>query len=922
MRTPSYKRIEDIELNEAIPLEVIHTDSSEHRPESNDADDEYTVNYDHDENDSDSSATSEIFAEINDYTKSGPGEETFEDDAGFQTQWNKFKTGPATSKLLLVISALFFVLIWAGFLVVYSNGNARRQAASLWHGSETNVVELSHRNISLNSFDPNNKNITFANIRKGFYTPSFSPIRWLSSPQFPKNHEDTTKGYYVTRKRDRLVVLLADSNYEHTVLDSKQFSYGNRFYYAQDVILNPGSPVDDIDAVHLLRSDLVLQWRHSSFSLFWLWKSVSGEVFPVQPQQTKTGKLSKLHFAKFDPTGKNLVFGFEHDIYLMDVHTHKVLPISNTGNSDVFNGKPDWVYEEEIYPQDHMVWWSPDLKNLVYAQINDTEVGAYGLDYYVKGLGEVAMSYNDLDSRAEKGGEIVNQYPKHTSIKYPKPGTANPTVKLFSYNLELNSTTEITGLSDDVVENDFILYDVAWVDAENMLIKVSDRYSSVLQKKLFKPTKNGDVELVSIEKAAEYGGWIEKPAAITLVKRKDFVQYLDRVVVDDLVQLALFDLASAKNYTRLLGPVNYNSVISYDAVENCVYGKFGTNLNASLSMVSLSDGKKTVLAEDGEYDLNFSPNGQFLQLLYEGPNQPWQKIVNMAFVAEHADYISELETVGDDTRLSTVLSNTNLPTKVLSTVSVGRHGDKVNMMEIFPPNFKRGSKHPLLVHVYGGPGSITVTKSFGIDFQDVVSSQLNAVVLIIDPRGTGTDDWKLKAHLKGNMGLLEPQDILAITRDYIASNKYIDEQKTAVWGWSYGGFTTLKTLETDKGSVFKYGMAVAPVTNWLFYDSVFTERIMGSPAENPNYEGVSRINDFSGFTGVTRFLVMQGTADDNVHMQNTLWLMDHFDTAGVENYDVHFFPDSDHSIYYHNANTIVYDKLLWWLQKAFSGYFV
>ena len=131
----------------------------------------------------------------------------------------------------------------------------------------------------------------------------------------------------------------------------------------------------------------------------------------------------------------------------------------------------------------------------------------------------------------------------------------------------------------------------------------------------------------------------------------------------------------------------------------------------------------------------------------------------------------------------------------------------------------------------------------------------------------------------------------------------------------------MKTLEFDRGKTFKYGMAVAPVTNWLFYDSVYTERYMNPPKVNGNYEKYGRISDYKNFKSLKRFLLMHGTSDDNVHLQNLLWLLDKFNLGEVENYDVHFFPDSDHGIYYHNANSIVFDKLLHWLRDAFMGKF-
>jgi dipeptidyl aminopeptidase len=200
----------------------------------------------------------------------------------------------------------------------------------------------------------------------------------------------------------------------------------------------------------------------------------------------------------------------------------------------------------------------------------------------------------------------------------------------------------------------------------------------------------------------------------------------------------------------------------------------------------------------------------------------------------------------------------------------------------------------------------------------------------VDGRGTGYLGRKLRCITRGNIGYYEAKDQIAVAKMW-AKKKYVDKERMAIWGWSYGGFTTLKTLETDAGETFKYGMAVAPVTDWRFYgkhmtsnfspsgmnalltyviklDSIYTERYMHTPQNNSAGYDNSSISDVTALSKNVRFLIMHGVADDNVHMQNSLVLLDKLDMATIENYDVHVFPDSDHSIYFHNANRIVYDS--------------
>lgn len=866
------------------------------------------------ESESDQSDTSELFGEINEFSVSKNTDlEDFLADPDFQRSFRRFKgeMGFTRRTLLAVFGTIFAV--WVIALIIYSNGNARKVATGVWHGSPTNQVLLGNRNVLLNAFLPNNKNMSFETYRRGSFFPDHKTIQWLNPAQFPKGDSDTKNGYYLTSEDDKVVVRQANTDFRQVLLEDSIFAYKNNFFQLTDIELNPGKLVDDGQAFHLLKSDVIRQWRHSTFALYWLWQPVSGDIIPVQPPGDRDpNELEKLHFAHFSPSGDYLILGYNHDLYAMEVASQATAVLTDSQSRDIFHGKPDWVYEEEVFGDDNMIWWSPDLKKMVYASIDDTDVADYELSYFVKSPDNIAMSYNKRSS--------VNQYPVQTSIKYPKPGTNNPIISLHVFNVEDQTLRLIKGLADEFVGDDFILYDATWIDEDHLLLRIADRTSTILEKKVYVVSEQ-TAKFVSRIDTSEFHGWVEKTSPITVIKVDDKIKYLDKVVADDKVQLALFDLADAEHYLKLLGPIHYDSAVAFDANEKLVYAVWGTNNNQSFGLVSLADGLSKFIEQKGKIVPSFSPDGQYVELSYEGPLEPWQKLINVADFSDPEADLNSVTIVNDMKSLSKSLLITNIPTKVYSTVKVG-HGDttvELNMIEIFPPNFDPSRKHPLLVNAYGGPGSTSVDQSFSIGFHEIVSAQLDAVVLVIDPRGTGSDDWKLKRFAFQNIGYWEPRDITDVVQDYIKVNKYVDDKRTAIWGWSYGGFTTLKTLEYDGGNVFKYGMAVAPVTNWLFYDSIYTERYMKSPDTNQNYDLVSAITDYLKFTDVRRFLIMHGTADDNVHIQNSLWLLDQFDMAEVENYDVHFFPDSDHSIYFHNANTIVYDKLLRWLGKAFKG---
>lgn len=259
-----------------------------------------------------------------------------------------------------------------------------------------------------------------------------------------------------------------------------------------------------------------------------------------------------------------------------------------------------------------------------------------------------------------------------------------------------------------------------------------------------------------------------------------------------------------------------------------------------------------------------------------------------------------------------------MPKKVYSTITID--GLEMNTVELRPPSFDGSgkTKYPVLFRPYGGPISQTASHKFAVDWHTWLASDPTTeyIVVIVDGRGTGGMGRKLRVPVRNQLGKWEAHDQIEAAKQW-QKRPYVDKNKFAIWGWSFGGFLTLKVLEAGSG-VFQYGMAVAPVTDWRFYDSIYTERYMGTIEANlAGYEetAVARVD---GFRNASRFLVMHGTGDDNVHYQNTLSFVDKLNLAGIENYDMHIFPDSDHGIYFHNANAQVYHRLADWLKHAFG----
>lgn len=304
----------------------------------------------------------------------------------------------------------------------------------------------------------------------------------------------------------------------------------------------------------------------------------------------------------------------------------------------------------------------------------------------------------------------------------------------------------------------------------------------------------------------------------------------------------------------------------------------------------------TDVSKDGYYDVSFSKRGGYALLSYRGPGIPNQKMISTPVLGQNFT-----KPWSSNAALQELASRHELPTFHYTTVNID--GFDLNVVERRPPHFNPKKKYPVLFYVYGGPGSQLVSKRFNIDFQAYVAGGLEYIVVTVDGRGTGFTGRKSRTIVRGNLGHWESHDQIETAKIW-GKKGYVDDNRMAIWGWSYGGFMTLKTLEQDAGKTFKYGMAVAPVTDWRFYDSIYTERYMHTPQNNPGGYQNSTISNVQALSETVRFLVMHGSADDNVHIQNTFTLIDKLDLGNVENYDMHVYPDSDHSIYFRKSMTL------------------
>lgn len=733
--------------------------------------------------------------------------------------------------------------------------------------------------------------VSFENVRNGTFAPAMKSLQWINAP----GSISDDKGLFLTNANDGYEVRsVFDKDFSRILWKGKSFVYKNTNYSVDSLVASP-----NLEQL-LIRTKTVSNWRHSSFGSYFVYSNSTGF-------QCIGDHLS---LAEWSPNSLDIAYVHDNDLYLYSTEESKTVDrITQDGGPQLFNGKPDWVYEEEVMETDRTLWWSPKGDYLAFYKINETQVGEFVIPYYVQ--------------------EPEDVYSKLKSIKYPKSGTPNPVAAIVLYDLKKGKASQV-----ELSASPDLLIETKWVGDRMLLVKSTDRSSDVLTVHLVDAEEK---ESKVVRKESSNGGWWEITHNTLYVpqdksKGRESDGYLDVLPVNGFNHLVYF--ASADDFepvilTRGAWEIE-DGPFSFDQETNNVYfiAAKKASTQRHLYSVSLQNPEKVVEITDTSksavYSATFSSGSRFVLISYKGPDVPFQKIVDLK--SDEQDVEKEGNIVGKtlyyltkNEELRRKLASFAIPSKKVQELALD-DGVTANSFEILPNDFdsQKRDHYPVFFYAYGGPNSQQILETFSVGFLEVVASQLNALVVVVDGRGTGFKGKEFRSVVRDHLGDYEARDQISAASLY-ASKPFVNADKISLFGWSYGGYLTLKTLEKDAGAHFKYGVAVAPVTDWRFYDSVYTERYMHTPQQNTQGYVDSSVHNVTAIAQAQRFLLMHGTGDDNVHFQNSLKVLDMLDLNGIENYDVHVFPDSDHSIRYHNANTIVWDKILNWTKKAYFG---
>ncbi|KAG0099083.1 hypothetical protein BGZ93_009277 [Podila epicladia] len=653
----------------------------------------------------------------------------------------------------------------------------------------------------------------------------------------------------------------------------------------------------------LLGSDRRKQWRHSFNATYYIYNM---ETFELKTLLEGPGE-PLVEYVIWSPVGHSLAYVQDNNVYVYQDLAHR-RQITFDGAVTIFNGITDWVYEEEVFGSPSALWWSPDGMSIAFLRFDETKVPEFHYSLYMDG---------QLDAPA---------YPRDIMMKYPKAGFPNPIVELHLFNLQSEVTPsavhplEVVDLSQVFDVEDRIIAEVKWATegSDALLVKVQNRVQNHEKLVLVNPGSLTGKVVREWNAGKDDGGWIDMQQSIRYVAPSKAVSaggYLDIGNNNGYNHIALYTpinnpnpkwLTSGEWEVQTISAVNDNTgTIYYISTEK-------SGVERHLYSVSLASGEREALTDvtqTGYYTASFSTGAGYYLLSYRGPDVPWQKVKK----ADDAKFNTDLEENKD---LRAVIEKIQVPTRRWSTVKL--NGRDCNYMEFLPPGFKPEQKHPVLFQVYGGPGSQLVDTQFQLGFSAVIAAaeKLRYVVVVVDGRGTGVQGRDFRIQVVNQLGKYETEDQIAAGQHW-KTLSYVDPERVAIWGWSYGGFMASKITEADSG-VFKAAMAVAPVTDFRFYDSVYTERYMNLPSTNAGYD-TTMVSNMTGFNN-SEFLLIHGTGDDNVHVQNSYVLMDRLTLAGNHRYKSHFFTDSDHGIRTHNANHEIYWLLAEFLWDTMGGF--
>ena len=603
-------------------------------------------------------------------------------------------------------------------------------------------------------------------------------------------------------------------------------------------------------------------------------------VYDVATKKSVLLNNDKVLHPGFSPDGSRLAYVFDNNLYVYDLASGKTTAVTTDGKwNQVINGNCDWVYEEE-FEFTKAYEWSPKGNYIAYYKFDESKVKEYAFTVF------------------------DNAYNKQYSYKYPKAGDDNSKVEIHVYNLATGQDVKA-----QYEQGDIYIPRIKWTQQDDKLVVYwMNRHQDNL-KLLLTDAATGTAQPLYEEKNKYYveindNWWF----------LKDGKNFLFTSEMNGYNQLYLYGMDGKKKVQVNKMKYDVAGVEGVDEANRIVYYTlaYPTAVDRNL-FASDFEGKNTWMLTSGRgwhrVELNDS-HTQFLDY-YSTISTP--QVVTLYDIRKTKKAVTAVQNkvVNQSEKLKKLLDQYDLGSAELIKVPNSK-GDTLNGWMLKPAHFDAGKKYPVLFCNYGGPGSQQVANRFGaVSMWHQLLAQNGFIIVSVDNTGTGYrgEEFKKKTYLQ--LGKYEIEDQIDAAK-YLGTLPYVDRERIGHWGWSYGGF--MSSLAITKGAdVFKAAIAVAPVTSWRFYDNIYTERYMRTPQEKAKgYDDKSPINFTDRIKG--RFLIIHGTADDNVHFQNSVEMIKALVKSNID-FESAYYPNKNHGISGMADNTTfhLYSKMTNWL---------
>ena len=609
----------------------------------------------------------------------------------------------------------------------------------------------------------------------------------------------------------------------------------------------------------LLGTEIEPIFRRSRLGIYYVYDIATSQLTKISETKIQEPTLS--------PNGKQIAYAADNNLYIfnIDVKSSKQLTTDGKKNS-IINGITDWVYEEE-FAFVKAFDWNSDGTKIAFLRFDETNVPEFSMDVYGKGL-----------------------YQKPHVFKYPKAGEENAKVSLHMYDVASGSISNVD------LGSAYYIPRIKWMNNPNKLsVQTINRHQNHLMLHAVN-AKDNSVELLMEEKDKAY---IDITNNLTFLADDSFIWTSEE---DGNNHIYLYSEAGPLMNQITKGKWEVTNYYGYDQNEDRIYYQSTENGSINRGVYSIeSNGKnkKALAVTDGVNSADFSSNFTYFINTHSSASSPYTYTLHNALSGK------KVKDIKDNTSLLTNLAPYNLQAKEFSTINI--NGNDLNMYMIKPANFDENKKYPLLMYQYSGPGSQNVSNRWNgaNDYWHQMLVSEGYIVACVDGRGTGFKGRDFKKVTQMNLVKYETEDQIAAAKK-LSELPYIDEKRTGIWGWSFGGHMATNCI-LKGNEVFETAIAVAPVTSWRFYDTIYTERYMKTPQENPSgYDDNSPFNYPELLKG--NYLLVHGSGDDNVHVQNSMRMIEALIQADKQ-FEWAIYPDRNHGIYGGNTRIHLYNKM-------------